>query len=40
MISIGLELNQQNKAYKLWVLSHFKLLNFCQKLSDLLQLEV
>ena len=40
MIFIGLELNQQNKAYKVWILIFFEFLNFYQKLSGLLQLEV
>ena len=40
MIFIEHDLNQQNKAYKIWILIHFEFLNFCKKLNDLLQLEV
>jgi hypothetical protein len=40
LISITLELNYQNKAYKNLILRHFEILKKFIKLSDLLQLQV
>jgi hypothetical protein len=40
LIVVALELNQQNKAYKILILMHFDLFKKFIKLSDLLQLQV
>jgi hypothetical protein len=40
MTSDVLELNKENKTYKIRILIHFKFLIFFRKLSDLLQLQV
>jgi hypothetical protein len=37
MIFVALELDYQNKAYKIWILIHFE---FFVKMIDLLQLQI
>jgi hypothetical protein len=40
MISIVLELNEEHKAYQIWLLIFFEFFEFFLKMSDLLQLQV